>query len=87
MYKAYVKFQGTAFLFIVELSLNASVGGRLLSVVPSAKFCHEMPAGSCPEAEWTSTTFRRSVPGAMDMVSGFSRFPVPLLTDTNPTNI
>ncbi|KLO14030.1 FAD-binding domain-containing protein [Schizopora paradoxa] len=46
--------------------LNSQVGGRLISVVPSAKFCHDLPSGSCTEAEWISTTFRSTIPGAMD---------------------
>lgn len=45
--------------------LNATIDGRLVAVVPSAKFCHELPAGSCPSQQWESTLFRTSVPGAM----------------------
>ncbi|KLO17643.1 FAD-binding domain-containing protein [Schizopora paradoxa] len=47
-------------------AFNASVDGRLLSVVPSAKFCHELPAGQCNEDMWESTEFRADIPGAMD---------------------
>ncbi|TDL18688.1 FAD-binding domain-containing protein [Rickenella mellea] len=46
--------------------LSAQVGGRLVQVVPSAKFCHSLPAGNCTQDQWTSTTFRSTIPGAMD---------------------
>lgn len=45
--------------------LNATIDGRLVTVVPSAEFCHELPAGSCSSQQWASTLFRTSVPGAM----------------------
>ncbi len=50
-------------------TFNASIGGRLVAVVPSAKFCHKLPAGQCGEDMWESTVFRAGVPGAMDNVS------------------
>lgn len=49
--------------------LNSSVGGRLISVVPSAKHCHLLPSGNCTEEEWSSSTFRGTIPGAMNCVS------------------
>ncbi len=49
-------------------TFNASIGGRLVAIVPSAKFCHELPAGQCGEDMWESTVFRAGVPGAMDNV-------------------
>ncbi|KAJ7621434.1 FAD-binding domain-containing protein [Roridomyces roridus] len=42
--------------------LNATVAGRLVNVVPSAKFCN----GTCSDAQWTSALFRNTIPGAMD---------------------
>lgn len=50
-------------------TFNASIDGRLLAVVPTAKFCHELPAGQCEETMWESSEFRAGVPGAMDNVS------------------
>ena len=44
--------------------LNYTVGGRLLSVIPSAKYCSELPGG-CSQAQWTSSGFRGEIPGAM----------------------
>jgi hypothetical protein len=49
-------------------ALNHSISGRLTSVVPSAKFCHELPSGSCTDAQWESSTFRDMIPGAMNYV-------------------
>ncbi|KAH8115773.1 FAD-binding domain-containing protein [Phellopilus nigrolimitatus] len=48
--------------------LSSQVGGRLLSVVPSAQFCHELPSGNCTEDQWTSATFRATIPGAVDVM-------------------
>ena len=48
--------------------LNASVDGRLVAVVPSAKFCVDR-VPPCTEAEWQSTVYRATIPGAMDIVS------------------
>ena len=50
-------------------NLNMTIGGRLLSVVPSAKFCHELPGGFCTREQWVSTQFRKEIPGSMDTVS------------------
>lgn len=47
-------------------ALNVSVNGRLISVTPSAKFCEDLP---CTDAEWSSSVFRATIPGAMDCVS------------------
>lgn len=44
---------------------NTTIDGTLVTVVPSAKFCHELPAGNCPSDLWESTVFRTTVPGAM----------------------
>ncbi len=48
--------------------LNSQVGGNLVSVVPTVKFCHSSPSGNCTPEEWASTTFRGRIPGAMDSV-------------------
>lgn len=44
---------------------NTTIDGSLVTVVPSAKFCHELPAGNCPSDQWESTLFRTTVPGTM----------------------
>ncbi|KAJ7729738.1 FAD-binding domain-containing protein [Mycena metata] len=46
-------------------ALNASISGRLVTMVPSAKFCATR-AGGCTDAEWTSAVFRSEIPGAMN---------------------
>lgn len=46
-------------------AFNETIGGQLLAIVPSAKFCHGLPGGKCSEDMWTSTDFRTTVPGAM----------------------
>jgi hypothetical protein len=48
-------------------AFNASVSGRLVTVVPSAKFCSTRPGG-CTDAEWSSALFRSAIPGAMNQV-------------------
>ncbi|SJL12446.1 uncharacterized protein ARMOST_15873 [Armillaria ostoyae] len=48
-------------------SLNSSVSGRLVKVVPSAQFCNTH--GGCTNAEWISASFRADIPGAMDKVN------------------
>ncbi|KAF9042801.1 FAD-binding domain-containing protein [Hymenopellis radicata] len=48
-------------------ALNASIFGRLATVVPSGQFCKDH--GGCTDAEWTSSTFRGDIPGAMDQVN------------------
>ncbi|KAJ7098241.1 FAD-binding domain-containing protein [Mycena epipterygia] len=45
-------------------ALNATVSGRLVTVVPSAKYCANM--GGCTDAQWTSALFRSGIPGAMN---------------------
>lgn len=45
--------------------LNSSIDGRLVAIVPSAKFCHELPAGNCSSLQWSSMLFRATTPGAM----------------------
>ncbi len=56
-------------------SLNSSVSGRLVKVVPSAQFCNMH--GGCTDAEWTSASFRADIPGAMDQVRQLSAFKLP----------
>ncbi|KAJ7158098.1 FAD-binding domain-containing protein [Mycena filopes] len=46
-------------------ALNASISGRLVAVIPSAKFCATR-AGGCTDAEWASGLFRSEIPGAMN---------------------
>ncbi|KAJ6529273.1 FAD-binding domain-containing protein [Mycena capillaripes] len=50
-------------------ALNATIGGRLVNVVPSAKYCDSLPGGSCTDAQWTSGLFRSTIPGAMTQVN------------------
>ncbi|KAF7377579.1 hypothetical protein MSAN_00180600 [Mycena sanguinolenta] len=47
-------------------ALNATVSGRLVTVVPSAKFCASLAGGACTEDQWTSAQFRATIPGAME---------------------
>ena len=47
-------------------TLNDTINGRLLNVVPSAKACVEL---GCTEAQWESGIFRQTIPGSMDAVS------------------
>ena len=46
-------------------TLNDSIDGRLLNVVPSAKACVEL---GCTEAQWESGIFRQTIPGSMNSV-------------------
>ncbi|KAF8904597.1 FAD-binding domain-containing protein [Mucidula mucida] len=48
-------------------ALNASISGRLATVVPSGQFCKDR--GGCTDAEWTSAMFRADIPGAMYQVN------------------
>ncbi|KAK0195148.1 hypothetical protein F5146DRAFT_273761 [Armillaria mellea] len=48
-------------------SLNFSVSGRLVKAGPSAQFCNMH--GGCTDSEWTSTSFRANMPGAMNQVN------------------
>ncbi|KAF8159335.1 FAD-binding domain-containing protein [Crassisporium funariophilum] len=50
-------------------ALNATVSGRLVRAVPSAKFCSQLPAGQCSAAEFASAKFRNTIPGAMNQVN------------------
>lgn len=45
-------------------AFNFSIDGRLVKVVPSAKFCMTLPGG-CPDPDWSSANFRGNIPGAM----------------------
>ncbi|KAJ7354414.1 FAD-binding domain-containing protein [Mycena albidolilacea] len=44
---------------------NATIFGQLLEVVPPAKYCDNLLAGGCTDAQWTSALFRGTIPGAM----------------------
>lgn len=46
-------------------ALNSTVDGRLLAVVPSAKYCEDLP---CTETQWFSSVFRATIPGGTDFV-------------------
>ena len=48
-------------------SFNNSVGGRLLSIIPSGEFCHRR--GGCSASQWSDANFRGDIPGAMFEVS------------------
>ncbi|KAJ7686120.1 hypothetical protein B0H17DRAFT_1072727 [Mycena rosella] len=48
---------------------NGTISGRLVAVVPSAKFCRTLPGGACTDAQWSSGLFRSAIPGAMDQVN------------------
>ncbi|KAJ7472378.1 FAD-binding domain-containing protein [Mycena galericulata] len=50
-------------------ALNSTISGRLVNVVPSAKYCETLPGGECTDAQWTSALFRDTIPGAMNQVS------------------
>ncbi|KAF7330636.1 FAD-binding domain-containing protein [Mycena sanguinolenta] len=50
-------------------ALNATLSGRLVTVVPSAKFCTTLPGGACTDDQWGSAAFRSTIPGAMDQVN------------------
>jgi hypothetical protein len=47
-------------------TLNTTIEGCLLAVVPSAKACEEL---QCTDAQWTSSVFRNTIPGQMNGVS------------------
>ena len=47
-------------------TLNTTVSGRLVKVVPFVEFCTAQ--GGCTAEQFTSATFRATVPGAMDEV-------------------
>ncbi|KAJ7812363.1 hypothetical protein B0H14DRAFT_3752549 [Mycena olivaceomarginata] len=48
---------------------NATIFGRLLEVVPPAKYCDNLPAGGCTDAQWTSVLFRGTIPRAMSYIN------------------
>ncbi|KAF8529329.1 FAD-binding domain-containing protein [Hysterangium stoloniferum] len=44
-------------------SFNATIDGRLMNVIPSAKFCQSL--GGCSDAQWFNGNFRSDIIGAM----------------------
>ena len=46
-------------------TLNDSIDGCLVKLVPSAKACVEL---GCTEAQWKSGIFRQTIPGSMNFV-------------------
>lgn len=51
-----------------ELSqFNESIDGRLIAVVPSGAHCSSQ--GGCSDAEWSSSIFRSTMPGAMTSIN------------------
>ncbi|THH08033.1 hypothetical protein EW145_g2989 [Phellinidium pouzarii] len=48
-------------------ALGAQLGDRLVPVIPSAEFCHNLPSGNCTSAQWFSSNFRGEIPGAMEV--------------------
>ena len=58
-------------------TLNDSIDGRLLNVVPSAKACVEL---GCTEAQWESGIFRQTIPGSMNAVGILTWPSFPLMT-------
>jgi hypothetical protein len=44
-------------------AFNDSIDGRLINVVPSAKYCAEV---GCTPANWTSGIYRKTIPGSMN---------------------
>ncbi|KAJ7124309.1 hypothetical protein C8R44DRAFT_875362 [Mycena epipterygia] len=50
-------------------AFNATLSGRLIEVVPSAKYCASLPEGACTDAQWASGLFRSTIPGAMDQIN------------------
>jgi hypothetical protein len=58
--------------------LNATIGGRLVNVVPTAKYCASLPGGACTGAQWTSALFRGTIPGSMiDVCCSITHTPSP----------
>ncbi|KAJ7292570.1 hypothetical protein C8J57DRAFT_1490077 [Mycena rebaudengoi] len=69
-------------------ALNATVSGRVVVVVPSAKFCASLPGGACTDEQWTSSVFRNTIPGAMNLVNweqGYDLSPPSLCLRNNVT--
>ncbi|KAF8527009.1 FAD-binding domain-containing protein [Hysterangium stoloniferum] len=44
-------------------SFNATIDGRLMNVIPSAKFCQSL--GGCSDTQWSDGNFRNDIIGAM----------------------
>ena len=62
-------------------AFNTTISGRLVNVVPSAKYCMSLPGGACANAQWTSALFRATIPGAMNQVRTISS-PIICLPDS-----
>lgn len=62
-------------------TLNDTIDGRLLNVVPSAKACSEL---GCTEAQWESGVFRQTIPGSMNAVGILTWPSFPLMTFLRP---
>ncbi|KAJ6552876.1 hypothetical protein B0H19DRAFT_1295298 [Mycena capillaripes] len=50
-------------------ALNETLSGRLINVVPSAKYCTSLLGGACTDAQWASAVFRNTIPGAMNQLN------------------
>ncbi|KAJ7172935.1 FAD-binding domain-containing protein [Mycena crocata] len=71
-------------------ALNTTVGGRLVDVVPSAKYCASLPGGACTDGQWGSSVFRNTIPGAMNQVNweqGYDLKPPSLCLRNNATTL
>ncbi|KAJ7784953.1 FAD-binding domain-containing protein, partial [Mycena maculata] len=64
-------------------TLNSTVSGRLVCVVPSAKYCESLPGGACTDAQWASAVFRNTIPGAMNQ--GYDLTPPSLCVQNGTT--
>jgi hypothetical protein len=49
-------------------TLNDTVDGRLLTVIPSAEVCSEV---QCTDTQWASSVFRSTIPGQMNEAGTF----------------
>ena len=65
-------------------TLNDSIDGRLLKVVPSAKACVEL---GCTEAQWESGVFRQTIPGSMNIVGVLTESLLGLLPNLCPVTV
>ncbi|KAF8174822.1 FAD-binding domain-containing protein [Mycena galopus ATCC 62051] len=53
-------------------AFNATVSGRLVPVVPTAKYCASLPGGACTDQQWASALFRITIPGSLDQGYDFN---------------